>query len=108
VRWAFHAGVDELFECVRGRWRAPRPREGGRDPLCPGMLADCGSDGRTQAVGAEALHRQAGAGIAPGDVAGDLELVATERHYAHRHPCSERALGDSHAAVADDAGCAVD
>jgi hypothetical protein len=38
--------IRELLECVCSRRRAARPREGGRDPLCPGALADCGPDGR--------------------------------------------------------------
>ena len=97
--------VEKSLDRGSGSGRATGRREAVGDPVGAltfgHRLADLGA----QSVGVQASCRESGAGVGDFDAAGDLELVAAERHDADGHSGRECFLGYSGAAVCDCAGC---
>jgi hypothetical protein len=71
------------------------------------VAADRRLDRGSQPLGRHALGRKPGARACHLDAAGNFELVAPERHDAHRNTARKRLLGDAHAAVGDRASGAI-
>ena len=75
---------------IGGSSRAARSGEAGS--YATGALAFTQrlADLCSQSVGPKASWRESRARVRDLDAAGDLKLIATERHYAHRHSGGER------------------
>src|SRR4029453_6179372 len=78
--------------------------EAGRNWLGAGMHRDRLADRRPEGGWGSLVRQDRRPGAGGGDMLGDLELVAPERHDADRHAGGKRLLGDAHPTVADDAG----
>jgi hypothetical protein len=97
------AGCLQPFQEVGCPIRAAGGAQQVGDLQRPDATRDRPPDGSTQPTGRQPPGRQVdtrGDGLhAPGDV----ELIAAERHHAHRHTREQRLLGEAGAAGTDDA-----